>query len=220
MKSFRELYPLVLADIALFSIDEKGLRVLLVRRAQEPEFHRWALPGGILQPEVDQSLEAAARRVLRDKVSMDIAYLEEVCSFSGPDRDPRGWSISVLFYALLPSDRVHALEKNKVDALEWADAANPGHRMAFDHAVQLAKALQVLRDRVERHALPLHLMPERFTLSELQRCCEAIVGRQLDKSVFRRRIKGAMDLVEVDDFVRGAQRPAQLYKARAGFTWS
>lgn len=195
MKPLRELYPLVLVDIALISIDEKGLRVLLVQRAQEPELRRWAPPGGILQLEVNQSLEVAARLVLRDKVSMDIPYLEEVCSFSGPDCDPRGWSISVLSYALLPSDRVHALEKNKVEALEWADAAKPVHRMAFDHAVQLA--------RVERRALPSHLMPERFTLSEFQCTCEAILGRPLDKSVFRRRIKGATDLVEVDDFVRG-----------------
>lgn len=203
MKPLWELHPLVLVDIALISIDEKGLRVLLVQRAQEPELRRWALPGGILQREGDLRLEAAARRALRDKVSMDFPYLEEVCRFTGPDRDPRGWSISVLFCALLPSDRVHALVKNKVEALEWTDATKPGHRMAFDHAVQLARALQVLRDRVERHALPLHLMPERFTLSELQRSCEAILGRPLGKSVFRRRIKGSTDLVEVDDFVRG-----------------
>lgn len=219
MSGLRKLYPLVVVDIALFSAGEDGLRVLLVQRAEEPELRRWALPGGILRPDEDASLEAAARRVLRDKVSVDIPHLEEVCSFSGPDRDPRGWSIGVLFYALLPRHQVNALVKNKVEAVEWADAGNPGHRMAFDHGKQLATALGVLRDKVERHALPLHLMPERFTLTELQHTCEAILGHALDKSVFRRRLRGSRDLVELGEFVGGAQRPAQLYRASDGFSF-
>ncbi len=219
MKPFRELYPLVGVDIALFSVDENALQVLLVQRAQEPELSLWALPGGILKPEIDSSLEAAARRVLRDKISVDIPHLEEVRTFNGNDRDPRGWSISVLFYALLPRDKLNALIKDKVKALEWADAVEAGHPMAFDHADQLSTALQVLRDKVERHALPLHLLPERFTLTELQRTCEAILGRPLDKSVFRRRLKASSDLLEVDEFVRGAQRPAQLYRASEQFAF-
>ena len=90
--------------------------------------------------------------------------------------------------------------------------------MAFDHAQQLEIALARLREKVERHALPLHLLPEQFTLTELQRTCEAILGRPLDKSVFRRRLKGMDDLVELPgQFERGQQRPAQLYAARAGF---
>lgn len=225
MNPSRELYPLVMVDVALFSMDEGDLRVLLVQRAQEPELRRWSLPGGFLKPALDQDLEAAARRVLRDKVSVEVPHLEEVRCFSGPDRDPRGWSISVLFYALLPSDKVNALIRNKVEALEWADATKLGHRMAFDHEAQLATALQVLRDKVGRRALPLHLMAEEFTLTELQRTCEAILGCALDKSVFRRRIKGLPkekpDLVTVRrDFTRGAQRPPELYRARDGFTWS
>ncbi len=220
MNLTQQLYPLVMVDVALFSIDERGLQVLLVQRAREPQARCWALPGGILRPDVDSHLEAAARRVLRDKINVDIAHLEEVGSFSGPTRDPRGWSISLLFYALLPRDQLHALVNNRIEALEWADAANPAHPMAFDHALQLATALKVLRDKVERHALPLHLMPARFTLSELQRTCEAILGRTLDKSVFRRRLKGSTDLIELDEFIRGAQRPAQLYRAREGFSFT
>lgn len=218
MKLVHELYPLVVVDIALFSMDEKGLQVLLVKRAREPLLGRWALPGGILKPDMDVSLEASARRVLRDKISVDIPHLEEVCSFSGPYRDPRGWSISLLFYALLPRDKVNALVQHKVEAVEWSDATQASG-LAFDHDLQLSKALSVLRSKVERHALPLHLMPERFTLTELQRACEAILGHPLDKSVFRRRIKGSPDLMEVDEYVRGAQRPAQLFRAREGYVF-
>lgn len=220
MMASRLLYPLVSADVALFSVDDGALQVLLVQRAEEPELRRWALPGAVLKPDRDGDLEATARRALRDKISVELPHLEQVGAFSGHDRDPRGWSIGVLFYAPLPRDRINALVRNKVEAIKWADAARPGHRLAFDHGVQLAKALQVLRDKVERHALPLHLLPEQFTLTELQRSCEAVLGSALDKSVFRRRLKTSEDLVEVPgEFVMGRQRPAQLYRARDGFAF-
>jgi 8-oxo-dGTP diphosphatase len=125
MAPFRPLYPLVLVDIALFCVNEAGLRVLLVQRAQEPESQRWALRGGILKPELDQNLEATARRVLREKVGMDVPHLEQVRCFSGPDRDPRGWSIGMLFYALLPRDKVNAVIRDSVEAIEWSDAGPP-----------------------------------------------------------------------------------------------
>lgn len=213
----RELYPLVGVDVALFSVEEDRLKVLLVKRAQEPERQRWALPGGMLKPDLDGGLEATAKRVLSNKVSVEIPHLEEVCTFSGPSRDPRGWSVSVLFYALLPRDRINALVKNKVEALKWDDAVALTQSLAFDHDAQLQEALLVLQTKVERHGLPLHLMPELFTLSQLQKTCEVIMGRDLDKSVFRRRLKGSPDLVETDEFIRGLQRPAQMYRACDGF---
>jgi 8-oxo-dGTP diphosphatase len=106
------------------------------------------------------------------------------------------------------------------------DSRNHGLGMAFDHDAHLSRAIDVLKRKVERHALPLHLMPQHFTLTALQRTCEAILGFELDKSVFRRRLKTDLerqppevpDLVEVVGFEeRGHQRPAQLYKAREGF---
>lgn len=217
MSAARELFPLLMVDIALFCVEQRGLRVLLVQRAEAPEKGRWALPGGILKPDRDTSLQAAALRVLREKVSVEIPHLEEVCTFSGPSRDIRGWSVAVLFYALMPEYSIEAVARKKVEDMVWADAAHPEQTLAFDHSEQLRRALASLRDKVERHALPLHLLPEKFTLSDLQRTCEAILGRALDKSVFRRRLKGSLDLVELDEFERGPRRPAQLWKAREGF---
>jgi ADP-ribose pyrophosphatase YjhB (NUDIX family) len=219
MTGSRELYPLVGVDVALFSVDNERLQVLLVRRAAEPAAKQWALPGGILKPHLDISLEAAARRVLAHKVSVELPLVEEVSTFSGPDRDPRGWSVSVLFYALLPRDRIDALVRNKVEALEWTDASAPGYRLAFDHAVQLAAAVKKLRAKVEAGKLPLHLLPAKFTLSQLQRSVEVILGQPLDKSSFRRQLKSSADLVELDEYERGAQRPAQLFQASEGFTF-
>lgn len=224
----RELYPIVMVDIVIFSVDEKGLRVLLVHRANEPQKGLWALPGGFLKPDVDVDLEAAARRVLNEKVGVETTHLEEVCTFSGQERDPRGWSISVLFFALLPRDQVQAVVKAKIDAVEWVDARDHGLEMAFDHDEHLKQALDVLKRKVERHALPLQLMPVHFTLTSLQRTCEAILGKALDKSVFRRRLKADLekqfpevpDLVEVVGVAqRGHQRPAKLYEAREGFVF-
>lgn len=130
----------------------------------------------------------------------------------------RGWSISALYFSLLPYDQVNALVRNKVEALEWADADKPGHRMAFDHSAQLTVALQTLRNRVAYPALPLHLMPEQFTLSALQQACEIILGRKIDKAAFRRRVKGSPDLVELEgEKLHGPHVPAQLYSAREGF---
>jgi 8-oxo-dGTP diphosphatase len=217
------LFPLVLVDIALFSIVEDSLRVLLVQRAQEPEQLRWALPGGILKPEIDANLENTARRVMRSKVSVEIPHLEEVQTFSGADRDPRGWSVSLLYWALLPYDQINALVKNKVEQLGWFDAANPGQYLAFDHGEQLAAALRVLRHRisVSHPVLPLHLMPKSFTLTALQKTCQSILGREIDKAAFRRRLKDSPDLVELPgEMQRGSHAPAQLYRVRDGFTFS
>ncbi len=217
------LFPLVLVDIALFSIVDDKLRVLLVQRAQEPELRRWALPGGILRPEIDANLEDAARRVMRSKVSVEIPHLEQLQTFSGPDRDPRGWSVSVLYWALLPYDQVNELARDKVEKLDWVDAANPGRRVAFDHADHLTAALRVLRSRisVSSPALPLHLMPEKFTLTELQKTCQSILGRGIDKAAFRRRVKGLPQLVKLTgELQQGAHAPAQLYRALDGFNFN
>ncbi|MEO8119077.1 MAG: NUDIX domain-containing protein [Rhodoferax sp.] len=222
----RELYPTVMVDVAIFCVDDNGLQVLLVQRSNEPEKGLWALPGGFLKPDEDASLEAAARRVLAEKIAFDIPHLEEVCTFSGKDRDPRGWSIGVLYFALLPRDQVTAAVKNKVDAVEWVDARDHGLTMAFDHDAQLKKAVSVLEGKVERHVLPLPLMPAQFTLTALQKTCETILGYALDKSAFRRRLSPdpakfpaqESELVKVEDAQeRGRQRPAQIYRAREGF---
>lgn len=215
MSERKRLYPIVNADVALFTLDaESRLRVLLIQRANNPAPKGWALPGGLLNPEVDQSLDDTALRVLANKTQIALPHLEQVVTHSGPDRDPRGWSVSTLYYALLPSDQVPAVAGNKTEAIEWADPENPGHRLGFDHALMLTKALTTLRNKVARGALPLHLLPPQFTITELQHACEAILGRDLDKGAFRRQLKNSDALVEVPgEFVRGPQRPAQLFRA-------
>lgn len=220
MLNTRELYPLVFVDVALFSVVDDRLRVLLVRRVEAPHAGQWALPGGILKPDVDKDLHGTAQRVMRGKLAVEVPFLEEVCTASGSQRDERGWSISVLYLALLPMDQVHAAVGNKIDALTWVDPFSANVLLAFDHSELLHNAISRLRAKVERHALPLHMLPQKFTLSQLQRTCEIVLGRDLDKSVFRRRLKDlhGQDLVEVTgEMIRGIQRPAQLWRAADGF---
>jgi len=218
-----KLFPLVSADVALFSIGDGCLQVLLAQRGREPQKGFWALPGSVLNPDLDHSLEATARRALREKLGLDVPHLEQVKTFDGTTRDPRGWSLSVLYYALLPRDQVQAVAVSRVEKVRWADADDFGD-LAFDHAQLLQVARCALRERVKRHALPLHLLPQKFTLTQIQRVCEMILrtGRQddvqLDKGAFRRRFAHALDLVAVEgEFETGAQRPAQLYRMAAGF---
>lgn len=216
----KRLYPIVNTDVALFTLADAQLRVLLIQRANNPAPKGWALPGGMLNPEIDNSLDDTALRILASKTRVALPHLEQVATYSGPDRDPRGWSVSTLYYALLPSDKVPAVAGDKTEAIEWCDPERPGHRLSFDHATMLSHALATLRDKVERGALPLHLLPRQFTITELQRACEAILGRELDKGAFRRQLKTSADLEVIEgEFVRGAQRPAQLYRAGAAFSF-
>lgn len=216
----KRLYPIVNTDVALFTLVDSELRVLLIQRANNPAPKGWALPGGMLKPEIDNSLDDTALRILASKTRVDLPHLEQVATYSGPHRDPRGWSVSTLYYALLPSDKLLAVAGNKTEAIEWCDPERPGHRLAFDHAVMLSQALAKLRDKVGRGALPLHLLSLQFTITELQRACEAILGRELDKGAFRRQLKTSADLEIIDGaFVRGAQRPAQLYRAAQEFSF-
>lgn len=221
MSAKRLLYPLVTADVALFGLDpQDALRVLLVRRSEAPEAGRWALPGAVLDPERDAEIEATARHAFADKLRLALPHIEQVHVASGARRDPRGWSLSVVFAALVRCDEVEAHIANKIDGVDWVDPdAAAKRRLAFDHASHVRHALAALREKVARRALPLHLLPELFTLSHLQRACEAVLGEPLDKSAFRRRLKSSTELEPTDEWARGHQRPAQLFRAAKGFAF-
>ena len=105
------LFPIVTADVALFTVIDGTLRVLLLQRDNQPQAGAWALPGALLKPDKDDSLEQTARRALADKTRVDIPHLEQVSVFSSRERDPRGYSVAVLFYALLPAARLDLPQK-------------------------------------------------------------------------------------------------------------
>ena len=214
----KKLFPIGAADVALFTVIDEALRVLLLQRDNEPQAGAWALPGALLKPEKDLTLEHTARRALAAKTRVEIRHLEQVSVFSGPNRDPRGYSVGLLFYALLPADQAPAVAGVKAAHVAWSDVARLKRPIAFDHREMISLATTRLRQKVERLILPLHLLSEKFTLTQLQRVCETVMGKQLDKSSFRRRLKSEKALVEVPGELEvGAYRPAQLYRAMRGF---
>ncbi len=219
MQSDAMIYPLVFADVALFSIQERTLCVLLARRANEPEANKWALPGGILKPKIDGSLDQTALRVIRDKVGVLAGCVEQVRLFSGETRDPRGYSLCQVYCALLSKDQACAVAGLKTSEVCWVQVELATQKeLAFDHGEMIAEALKYLRGKVEHRAPPLHLLNATFSLFELQDACSLILGSPVDKSSFRRRMKNETSIRLVPGLFReGAYRPAQLYQAAPDF---
>jgi 8-oxo-dGTP diphosphatase len=205
--------PSVTVDTVIFTLREKQLQVLLVQRGNWPYEGMWAIPGGFVH--MDESLEDAARRELAEETGVDgpDIYLEQLYTFGHPERDPRTRVITVAYFALICSDRLHVhADTDAVDA-GWFSAYNPPP-LAFDHADILAYALRRLRYKVEYTAVAFQLLPETFTLTDLQGAYERILDEKLDKRNFRRKVLAA-EVVEETPYVRsGDHRPARLYRFR------
>ena len=211
--------PLVSVDLVAFAIQDDALRVLLVRRPasdNEPFPGRMALPGGFVDLARDADLHACAARKLLEKTGVATPYLEQLGSWGGADRDPRGWSATHAYIALVgggpASAAPHAGSGMESAWVQADDAARK--RLAFDHADILAAALARLRGKVEYTSLPAFLLDEPFTLPQLQRGYEIVLGRELDKSAFRRRMLDAGFLAEEGTVSGAFGRSAMGYRVR------
>ncbi len=205
-------HPAVAADIALFTIRQGQLNVLLVRRGAVPYAAGWALPGGFV--EADECLEDCALRELAEETAITGVYLEQLYTFGAPARDPRERIISVAYYALAPLQRVADAAAGS-DAAELAWFAVDGlPQLAFDHGAIVDRALERLRAKLDYSTIAFQFMPRKFTLGELQGVYETILGAPLDKRNFRKRIQ-ALGMVRPLGEVRRAagRRPAALYRA-------
>jgi len=209
--------PLTTVDVVIFGIVDERLCVLLVRRPRgsgEPFPGLWALPGGFVDIDADASLEACALRKLREKTGLRSPYLEQLGSWGGATRDPRGWAATHVFFALIDSRGVRLVTGGNAEAVEWHPIAAEGvnERLAFDHATLLTAAVRRLQAKVEYTSLPAFLLPVRFTLRELQTIYETVLGRTLDKSAFRTRMLSAAFIEPTGKMRSGPNRPAELYR--------
>ena len=208
--------PLTTVDVVIFTVLEERLHVLLVSRPDAPDepFKKmWALPGGYIDIRQDIDLESCALRKLQQKTGVKSPYLEQVGSWGGLKRDPRGWSATHVYFAMIPAPQ-NQLHGDQNSNAAWFPVTGQGVnvKLAFDHTMLLEAAIQRLRNKVEYTSLPVYLLPEEFTLSDLQRMYEVILERRIEKSAFRTRVFAA-NLVEPVDKVRaGPNRPAQLYR--------
>ena len=209
--------PLAMVDLVIFTIWEQTLHVLLVKRGEHPQKGKWALPGGFVDVHQDADLDGTALRKLREKTGVETPYLEQLQGFGSSKRDPRGWSVTVAYFALIAVEGTALQHGSGADAVSWhaVDASGIDSRLAFDHNDIVRVAIERLRNRVQYSSLPAHLLPEEFTLSELQRVYEIILGRDIDKSAFRKRVKEENFLEEIVGKQRhGSNRPAQLFRLR------
>jgi ADP-ribose pyrophosphatase YjhB (NUDIX family) len=213
--------PLSTVDVVIFTVRDEQLHVLLVQRGREPDEPypgRWALVGGFVDVERDASLEACALRKLKEKTGVASPYLEQLGAWGGRARDPRGWSVTHAYFALIPGDAAGEPVRgaNAADA-KWVPVTLEGvaDKLAFDHDAILAAAVARLRSKVEYTSLPAFLLEKEFTLSDLQRAYETVLGRTLDKSAFRTRVLATDLVVALPRFREGPNRPAQLYRLRS-----
>lgn len=207
--------PAVTVDVVVFGLDldARTLQVLLIRRgtAGGAFAGAWAIPGGFVRP--DEALEVAARRELREETKLEPSYIEQLYTFGRPGRDPRGHVVSVAYMALVRCDAVDPRGGTDAEEARWFTVgAQP--ELAFDHDEILARALTRLRTKVRWQPIGIDLLPEVFTLSELQRVYEIILGTSLDKRNFRKKVLGFDVLISADSRKThgGPGRPAQLYR--------
>jgi 8-oxo-dGTP diphosphatase len=203
--------PSVTVDVVIFSLRNEDLQVLLIERGHPPFEGMWAIPGGFVG--IDESLETAALREMKEETGVHDVYLEQLYTFGDPDRDPRGRVITVAYFALVPA--------GAVDPQAGTDAAKTGWwsiydlpPLAFDHGDILAYALKRLRYKLEYSAVGFELLPETFTLSELQATYELVLDEELDKRNFRRKVLNADVIEETGEYQTGEGRPAMLYRFR------
>ena len=204
--------PLCTVDIAIFTLIDDELSVLSVYREDHPFKDRWALPGGFLDLKKDISIEVCAHRKLKEKTGLSSAYLEQVETIGSPKRDPRGWSLTVLYFALVDISRVTLSGVGKKS--KWIPVGTiKKEKLAFDHTTLIQRAVKRLQAKATYTALPIELMPREFTLTELQHVFEHILGRAFQAKAFRTRVLSAGMVEETGDSKISGKRPAKLYKS-------
>ena len=205
--------PQLTVDLVLFTFAEDELRVLLIQRKHWPFAGSWALPGGFV--EIDERIEDAAARELFEETAVEGVYLEQLYTFGDPGRDPRGRVVTVAYFAIVGADVVQSTRAGEETSdAGWFNVYDLPS-LAFDHDRIILYALQRLRSKLEYTALGFLLLPEEFTLGELQRVYEAVLQETLDRRNFRRKIL-AQGILETTDRQRyGDHRPARLYRFAA-----
>jgi 8-oxo-dGTP diphosphatase len=203
--------PALTVDCVVFGLDpEPLLKVMLIRRNLEPFKGYWALPGGFVR--VDETLDDAARRELQEETGIANVYLEQLYTFGELERDPRERVVTVAYYALVNLEQyIISASTDASDAGWFAVAHIPP--LPFDHDRILKTALQRLQSKVRYEPIGFELLPQKFTLSQLQKLYETILGTSLDKRNFRKKILKLGVLKELDEMdTSGGKRAARLYE--------
>ena len=212
MYCYRYPHPAVTTDCVIFGFDGERLQVLLIERGIEPFKGRWAFPGGFIK--MDETAEEGALRELKEETGMENAFIQQFHTFSNPLRDPRERVITIAFYALVRIQEVKG--GDDAASARWFPL-DEIPALAFDHDHMLRMATQRLRQEIHFHPIGFELLPEKFTLRELQSLYEAILGITFDRRNFAKKMLHLEILNELDETVWPTpKREAKLFSFNAG----
>jgi 8-oxo-dGTP diphosphatase len=204
--------PALTVDCVVFGLDlaEECLKALLIERALEPFAGRWALPGGFIRK--GESPEEAAARELEEETGIADVYLEQLYTFGEPGRDPRGWVVSVAYYALVSPEKHAITAASDARRVAWLPVTDLPP-LAFDHARIIETALRRLRGKLTYAPVGFELLPRKFTIKQLQKLYEIVLGQRIDNRNFRKKIFHMDVLRELSERQRGVpHRAARLYR--------
>ena len=200
-------HPSVTTDCVIFGFDGHSLQVLLIERGIEPYRGRWAFPGGFLNP--DETAEDGALRELKEETGLTGAYIEQFHAYTDPHRDPRERVITIAYYALVRKQEVHG--GDDAARAKWFPI-DEVPQLAFDHDRILRDAMSKLRERIHFEPIGFELLPEKFTMKDLQLLYEAILDVKFDRRNFSKKMIHYSLLTQLDETVwPTAKREAQLY---------
>ena len=194
-------HPSVTTDCVIFGFDGSKLKMLLVQRGLEPYKGCWAFPGGFMK--IDESAEEGAARELKEETGLEGAYIRQFHTFTAPQRDPRERVITIAYYALVKMQAV-AGGDDAADARWFALDEVP--QLAFDHDQILRKAMQALRQQIHFEPVGFELLPEEFTIKELQNLYEAILDVRFDRRNFYNKMKRLEMLDQTENTVNPSQK--------------
>ena len=209
IKALRQFqHAIVAVDTVLFAINDDKLMTVLLQIKRKPLTGTWALPGGLIMP--DENFEQGIERHLRSKLGLKKPYAEQLYTFGETDRDPRGRVVSVAYIGLLSQVENKLSTNEDYSSNQWFDIKKlPA--LADDHKKIISVALERLRSKLAYTNIAQYLLEEKFTLSQLQKAYEVVLGHVLDKRNFRKKLLSLNILKEVKGTAMGAFRPAQLY---------
>ncbi|TKU12728.1 NUDIX domain-containing protein [Citrobacter sp. wls829] len=208
--------PLVTVDSVLFTVHQQALCVLLVERANQPQKGRWGLPGGFIDMAHDDSTRATALRKLTEKTGVSPSWLEQLDTFSGPDRDPRGWSLTVTWFALIAWVDCEPHIASVSDA-RWVPVDKlADYPLAFDHQAIIDAALNRLRQKTKYSLLPVYCLPDTFTHGQLQEATEVILGQPIQRKSLIRRFEASDMFEDTGESMATGTRKARLWRRKPG----
>lgn len=208
--TYEHARPALTVDIVVFALDEEDLQVMLIQRGVAPFAGEWALPGGFVR--VEETLDAAAARELREETGLADIFLEQLYTFGDIRRDPRERVVTVAYYALVNLTGHSVQASTDARRAAWF-SIHDVPRLAFDHKRILEAALMRLRGKVRYQPIGFELLPEKFTLRQLQHLYEVVLNRPLDKRNFRKKVLSMGIIKETNEIETDvAHRAARLFR--------